>query len=44
VASPAGLALAQPVFVDSYRNHRISCSFILIDDMTHQTPAAGMIE
>ncbi|HET7765147.1 MAG TPA: GTP-binding protein [Burkholderiales bacterium] len=39
-----GLALAQPVFVDSYRNDRVTGSFILIDDVTHQTLAAGMIE
>jgi sulfate adenylyltransferase subunit 1 len=53
-AAPAGLVmndiarvsltLAQPVFVDSYRNDRTTGSFILIDEVTHQTLAAGMIE
>ena len=53
-ASPAGLvmndiarvslALAQPVFADPYRRDRATGSFILIDEVTHQTLAAGMIE
>jgi sulfate adenylyltransferase subunit 1 len=53
-AAPAGLAmndiahvslaLAQPLFVDSYRLNRATGSFILIDEATHHTVAAGMIE
>ena len=53
-ASPAGLAmndiahvalaLAQPIFVDSYRRQRATGSFILIDEVSNQTLAAGMIE
>ena len=53
-SAPAGLAmndiarvtlvLAQPVFTDPYRLNRTTGSFILIDEATHQTVAAGMIE
>ena len=53
-ASPAGLgmndiahvylALAQPLFVDPYRSNRATGSFILIDEATHHTVAAGMID
>ena len=39
-----GLALALPVFADPYRRDRATGSFILIDEVTHQTLAAGMIE
>ena len=53
-AAPAGLAmndiahvtlaLAQPLFVDSYElNHATGC-FILIDEVSNQTVAAGMID
>jgi sulfate adenylyltransferase subunit 1 len=52
--SPAGLAmndiahvqiaLAQPIFVDPYDSNRATGSFILIDEVSHQTLAAGMIE
>ena len=52
-AAPAGLimndiadvtvALSQPVFVDSFRSHRATGSFILIDEVSNQTVAAGMI-
>jgi sulfate adenylyltransferase subunit 1 len=52
--APAGLAmndiarvaivLAQPIFTDPYRLNRATGSFILIDEATHQTVAAGMIE
>jgi sulfate adenylyltransferase subunit 1 len=38
------LALAQPLFVDPYRSNRATGSFILIDEATHHTVAAGMIE
>jgi sulfate adenylyltransferase subunit 1 len=53
-AAPAGLvmndiarvtlALARPVFVDPYRNDRVTGSFILIDEVSGHTLAAGMIE
>jgi len=53
-SSPAGLcmndiahvsiALAQPIFVDRYDDNRATGSFILIDEVTHHTLAAGMIE
>jgi len=52
--SPSGLAmndiahvtlnLAQPIFADTYGNNRATGSFILIDETTNQTVAAGMIE
>jgi sulfate adenylyltransferase subunit 1 len=38
------LALQQPVFFDSYRENRATGAFILVDEATHQTLAAGMIE
>jgi sulfate adenylyltransferase subunit 1 len=38
------LALAQPIFVDPYRSNRASGSFILVDETSNQTLAAGMIE
>ncbi len=53
-ATPAGLAmndiaqvslsLAQPLFADSYDLNRATGSFILIDEATNQTLAAGMID
>jgi sulfate adenylyltransferase subunit 1 len=53
-ATPAGLtmndvahvalALAQPLFVDSYELNRATGSFILIDETSNQTVAAGMID
>jgi sulfate adenylyltransferase subunit 1 len=52
-ASPAGLlmndiadvalALSRPIFVDSFRSDRATGSFILIDEVSNQTVAAGMI-
>lgn len=33
----------QPVFIDSYRKNRITGSFILIDEGSYETVAAGMI-
>ena len=52
-AAPAGLlmndiakislALSQPIFVDPFSAHRTTGSFILIDEISHQTVAAGMI-
>jgi len=38
------LALAQPIYVDSYRTDRATGSFILVDEVSNQTLAAGMIE
>jgi len=53
-AKPAGLSmndiahvalsLAQPLFVDSYELNRATGSFILVDEATNQTLAAGMID
>ena len=37
------LALAQPVFADRYDENRATGSFILIDEATNDTVAAGMI-
>ncbi|MCH2490731.1 MAG: GTP-binding protein [Flavobacteriales bacterium] len=33
----------RPLMIDEYRDNRITGSFILIDDSTHETVAAGMI-
>jgi sulfate adenylyltransferase subunit 1 len=38
------LALAQPVFPDLYAENRATGSFILIDEATNNTVAAGMIQ
>jgi sulfate adenylyltransferase subunit 1 len=38
------LALARPAFVDRYEESRATGSFILIDDATHDTVAAGMVQ
>jgi sulfate adenylyltransferase subunit 1 len=40
----AGLKLAQPIFVDRYANDRTTGSFILIDETTNNTVAAGLIQ
>ena len=40
----AALVVQQPLFVDSYAVDRATGAFILIDETTHQTVAAGMIE
>ena len=37
------LALAQPVFADRYADNRATGSFILIDETTNNTVAAGMV-
>jgi len=34
---------ADPVVVDDYRTNRVTGSFILIDEVTNATVAAGMI-
>jgi len=40
----AALAVQQPVFIDAYAAGRATGAFILIDETTNQTVAAGMIE
>ncbi len=37
------LQTSQPLFFDSYRRNRFTGSFILIDELTNETVAAGMI-
>ncbi len=39
-----GLTLAQPVFADRYADNRATGSFILIDEGTNNTVAAGLIQ
>jgi sulfate adenylyltransferase subunit 1 len=38
------LSLNQPIFCDTYRENRATGSFILIDELTNQTVAAGLVE
>ena len=38
------LSLNQPIMCDAYRDDRASGSFILIDEITNQTVAAGLIQ
>lgn len=33
----------KPLMLDEYRDNRVTGSFVLIDDTTHETVAAGMI-
>jgi sulfate adenylyltransferase subunit 1 len=40
----ATLSLQAPLFVDSYNAVRATGSFILIDEATNRTVAAGMIQ
>ena len=40
----ARIAVQQPVFVDAYATDRATGAFILIDEVSNQTVAAGMIE
>jgi bifunctional enzyme CysN/CysC len=40
---PAVLRCERPLFVDPYATHRESGAFILIDALTHDTVAAGMV-
>ncbi|HWZ74504.1 MAG TPA: GTP-binding protein [Casimicrobiaceae bacterium] len=40
----AELKLAQPIFVDRYADNRATGSFILIDEATNNTVAAGLIQ
>jgi sulfate adenylyltransferase subunit 1 len=40
----AELALAQPVSVDAYQINRATGAFILIDEVTNQTVAAGLVD
>jgi bifunctional enzyme CysN/CysC len=37
------LRTTEPIFADDYRRNRITGSFVLIDEDTHQTVAGGMI-
>ena len=37
------LRTSAPLFYDSYKNNRITGSFVLIDEQTNETVAAGMI-
>ncbi len=37
------LRVTQPLFVDDYGRNRLTGGFILIDEATHTTVAAGMI-
>jgi len=39
-----GLKLAQPLFADRYADNRATGSFILIDEVTNNTVAAGLIQ
>jgi bifunctional enzyme CysN/CysC len=39
----ATLRLTEPIFVDDYRVSRTTGSFVLIDELTNQTVAAGMV-
>jgi bifunctional enzyme CysN/CysC len=38
------LRTTEPVFVDDYRHSRATGSFVLIDETTNQTVAAGMVQ
>jgi sulfate adenylyltransferase subunit 1 len=38
------IALQQAIFADAYEDLRTTGAFVLIDETTHQTVAAGMIE
>ena len=38
-----GLALSQPVFTDRYADNHATGSFIVIDEATNNTVAAGMV-
>jgi sulfate adenylyltransferase subunit 1 len=37
------LRLSQPIFFDSYAENRVTGSFVLVDEQTNNTVAAGMI-
>ena len=37
------LRATAPLFADDYRRNRVTGSFVLIDEATNQTAAAGMI-
>jgi len=40
----AALGVQQPIYCDAYIKDRATGAFILIDEDTHQTVAAGMIQ
>ncbi|WP_417873707.1 sulfate adenylyltransferase subunit 1 [Xanthomarina gelatinilytica] len=37
------LRTTRPLMIDEYRDNRVTGSFVLVDDATHETVAAGMI-
>ena len=37
------LRATSPLFADDYRRNRVTGSFVLIDEATNQTAAAGML-
>jgi sulfate adenylyltransferase subunit 1 len=39
-----GLTLAQPIFADRYAHNRATGSFVLVDEATNNTVAAGLIQ
>jgi bifunctional enzyme CysN/CysC len=39
----ATIHTADPVVVDDYRDNRVTGSFVLIDEVTNATVAAGMV-
>jgi sulfate adenylyltransferase subunit 1 (EFTu-like GTPase family) len=39
----ATLQTADPIVVDDYRDNRVTGSFVLIDEVTNATVAAGMV-
>jgi sulfate adenylyltransferase subunit 1 (EFTu-like GTPase family) len=39
----ASLQTAEPIVVDDYRDNRVTGSFVLIDEVTNATVAAGMV-
>lgn len=41
--SRVSLQTTKPLMIDEYRDNRITGSFVLIDDSTHETVASGMI-
>jgi sulfate adenylyltransferase subunit 1 len=38
------IAVARPIIADTYRDNRVTGSFVLIDEATNHTVAGGMIE
>jgi sulfate adenylyltransferase subunit 1 (EFTu-like GTPase family) len=40
----ATIRVSQPLAFDAYRTNRATGAFILIDEVTHHTVAAGLLE